>query len=73
VRLIALGHTTGEIAILLSVAARTVESHRQRILRKLGIRSRAELVRFALEAGLLREAIERGRRFDGPSDRPFGK
>ena len=42
-----LGHTNVEIASLLFLSPRTVETHRASILRKLGVKSRAELVRFA--------------------------
>jgi len=53
-RLLALGHTNQEIANLLRVSVRTAETHRARIVRKLGFRTRAELVRYALQAGALR-------------------
>jgi DNA-binding NarL/FixJ family response regulator len=52
-RLLALGHTNAEIAELLSVSQRTVENHRARLLDKLGVRTRAELVRRATELGLV--------------------
>jgi two-component system response regulator NreC len=52
-RLIALGHTNVEIARQLGVSARTVETHRANIHSKLGLRTRAELVRYALLCGLL--------------------
>ena len=52
-RFIALGLTNAEIAERLFVSVRTVETHRAHIQQKLDIRSRAELVRFAREAGLL--------------------
>ena len=52
-RLIALGHTNAEIARLCGVSLRTVESHRRRIRQKLGRGSRAELVHYARNAGLL--------------------
>jgi len=52
-RLIALGHTNTEIATMLYVSVRTVENHRAGVMRKLGLRSRAELVRHAAEAGLI--------------------
>ncbi len=51
-RLIALGHTNAEIASMLYVSVRTVENHRASVLRKLGLRTRAELVRHANDAGL---------------------
>jgi two-component system response regulator NreC len=53
-RLIALGHTSVEIAQQLQLSPRTVETHRARIHRKLGLTTRAELVAYALRRGLLR-------------------
>ena len=52
-RLLALGHTNAEIATELFLSVRTVESHRARIQRKLGISGRAELVRYARENGVI--------------------
>jgi two-component system, NarL family, response regulator NreC len=52
-RLLALGHTNQEIAQLLFVSVRTAESHRAHIMQKLGLSTRAELVRHALAHGLL--------------------
>lgn len=52
-RLIALGHTNGEIAGQLYRSVRTVESHRAHIHRKLGLQTRADLVRYALDHELL--------------------
>ena len=52
-RLIALGHTNTEIADKLYLSVRTIESHRARIQQKLELNSRAELVRYALERGLV--------------------
>ncbi len=52
-RLIALGHTNGEIAKQLFLSVRTVESHRGHIQQKLRRTSRAELVRYALDKGLV--------------------
>lgn len=54
-RAVALGLTNGEIATQLFVSVRTVESHRAHIQQKLDIRSRAELVRYARDSGLLDE------------------
>ena len=54
-RLIALGHTNAEIAGLLHLSVRTVETHRAHIQQKLGAGTRAELVRFALDNGLVME------------------
>jgi two-component system response regulator NreC len=53
-RLIALGHTSAEVAHNLNISPRTVESHRARIHSKLGLPTRADLVRYALGHGLLR-------------------
>jgi len=52
-RLIALGHTNAEIAEQLYLSVRTVESHRAHIQQKLRLTKRSELVRYALEHGLL--------------------
>lgn len=49
--LLVLGHTNVEIASLLFLSSRTVETHRASIQRKLGVKSRADLVRFALGRG----------------------
>jgi DNA-binding NarL/FixJ family response regulator len=55
-RLLALGHTNQEIAKMLFISVRTAETHRAHVLRKLGVGSRADLVRYALAHGLLDEA-----------------
>src|SRR3954452_9214579 len=52
-RLIALGHTNTEAATQLHLSVRTVETHRANISSKLGSASRVELVRHALEQGLI--------------------
>jgi two-component system response regulator NreC len=52
-RLIALGYTNSEIAKQLFISARTVESHRANLQTKLGLTGRPELVRYALERGLI--------------------
>jgi two-component system response regulator NreC len=52
-KLIALGHTNTEIAEQLYLSVRTVESHRAHIQQKLRLSTRAELVRHALEQGLV--------------------
>jgi two-component system, NarL family, response regulator NreC len=52
-RLLALGHTNQEIAGQLFISVRTAETHRAHIMQKLGLASRAELVRHALAQGLL--------------------
>jgi two-component system, NarL family, response regulator NreC len=52
-RLIALGFTSAEISDKLGLSRRTVESHRRRIHRKLGLARRSELVEYALGRGLI--------------------
>lgn len=52
-RLMALGHTNPEIAEQLSLSVRTVETHRSHVQQKLGLGSRPELTRYALENGLI--------------------
>lgn len=52
-RLIALGHTNNEIAGQLYLSVRTVESHRAHIQQKVRRSTRAELVRYALDHGLI--------------------
>jgi two-component system response regulator NreC len=52
-RLIALGHTNSEIAEQLFLSVRTVETHRAHVQQKLGLSSRAELVRYALQHRLV--------------------
>ncbi len=52
-RLIALGYTSVEVARRLHLSPRTVETHRAHILSKLGLSTRAQLVGYALEHGLL--------------------
>jgi DNA-binding NarL/FixJ family response regulator len=52
-RLLALGHTNQEIAKRLYISVRTAETHRAHIMQKLGLQTRADLVAYALERGLL--------------------
>ena len=52
-RLLALGHTNQEIATMLFISVRTAETHRAHIMRKLGLSTRAEIVRYALATGHL--------------------
>ncbi|MHB8469404.1 MAG: response regulator [Gaiellaceae bacterium] len=52
-RLLALGHTNQEIASQLFISVRTAETHRAHIMQKLRLSSRAELVRYALDLGVL--------------------
>ncbi len=53
VKLIAEAHTNKEIAEILHLSEKTVESHRGRVLQKLGMRDRVELVRYAIRQGLV--------------------
>lgn len=50
---IALGYTQGEIADRLALSIKTVETHKARISEKLGLKTRAELVRYAIHNGLV--------------------
>lgn len=52
-RLLALGHTNQEIAAQLFISVRTAETHRAHVMQKLGLSTRAELVRYALEHDLI--------------------
>jgi two-component system response regulator NreC len=54
-RLLALGYTNQEISKQLYISVRTAETHRARIMQKLRLTTRAELVRVAIERGLLAE------------------
>ena len=59
-RLVALGYTNAEIAAELYVSVRTVETHRAHVQQKLGIKARADLVRYAREHELLEGNEETG-------------
>lgn len=52
-RLIVKGHTNRQIADALSLSVRTVEYHRSNLMGKLGLQTRADLVRYATDHGLL--------------------
>lgn len=52
-RLIALGRSTKEVAVVLGVTFKTAESHRTRLMKKLDIHRTAGLVRYAMRAGLV--------------------
>lgn len=51
--LLARGYTNRQVAERLSLSVKTVETYRARLGEKLGLRTRADLVRFAMEIGLL--------------------
>jgi DNA-binding NarL/FixJ family response regulator len=53
VKLVAEAHTNKEIAEILHLAEKTVENHRSNAMRKLGMRDRVELVRYAIRRGLI--------------------
>ncbi|MGH7679977.1 MAG: response regulator transcription factor, partial [Gemmatimonadaceae bacterium] len=55
---IARGNTNREIATRFGISVRTVESHREALMRKLGVRGAASLTRFAMDAGLLRTTTD---------------
>jgi DNA-binding CsgD family transcriptional regulator len=50
---VARGHTPQEIAAGLGISHRTVETHRESLMKKLGLHTVAELTRLALEQGLI--------------------
>jgi DNA-binding NarL/FixJ family response regulator len=53
IKLIAEAHTNAQIAEILHLSEKTIESHRANLLRKLGMRDRVELVRYAIRRGLV--------------------
>ncbi len=53
VKLVAEAHTNKEIAEVLHLSEKTVENHRSNAMRKLGMRDRVELVRYAIRRGLI--------------------
>jgi two-component system response regulator NreC len=54
-KLLALGYTAGQIADKLALSSKTVETYRTRIMEKLNLNSRVDLVQYALARGLLSE------------------
>lgn len=52
-KLIAEGHSSKEIAALLVISIKTVDSHRTNMLEKLGMRDRVDLTRYAIRRGLI--------------------
>jgi DNA-binding NarL/FixJ family response regulator len=54
-RLLAHGYTNQEIAKRLYISVRTAETHRAHIMRKLRLSSRAELVSYAMQNGMLED------------------
>ena len=52
-QLIADSKTTKEIAVILGVSVKTADSHRTKIMEKLGIHATAGLVRYAIRVGIV--------------------
>ena len=53
IKLIAEGHTSKEIAALLTISEKTVERHRAKVLTKLGLRNKVDLTSYAIRRGLV--------------------
>ncbi|NBC18630.1 MAG: response regulator [Bacteroidetes bacterium] len=51
-QLVAEGHTSADIGDLLSISPRTVDTHRSNLMRKLGLSSRSDVVRYVMQRGL---------------------
>ncbi len=49
------GHTNSEIAARLGISPRTAETHRSRLMHKLGLHSQADLIRYALRRGIIQQ------------------
>jgi len=49
---VAQGMSNAEMALRLCVSQRTIEGHRAHMMRKLGLRNQAQLLRYAMEAGI---------------------
>jgi DNA-binding NarL/FixJ family response regulator len=56
-RLVSVGHTNREIAEMLEISVRTVEVHRFNLMRRLNVRNVAQLLRRALQLGLLAKSF----------------
>lgn len=52
-QLAAEGHTSAEMAAKLSISPRTAETHRSNLMRKLGLRTQSDLIRYAIRRGVL--------------------
>jgi len=56
---VAMGYTSAQIAKQIFVSVKTIETYRSRFVDKLGLRTRSDVVRFAVQMGLLTlEALE---------------
>jgi DNA-binding NarL/FixJ family response regulator len=49
------GHTNSEIAARLGISTRTAETHRSRVMHKLGLHTQADLIRYALRRGIIKQ------------------
>ncbi len=58
VRLTAMGFTSRESGLKLNISPKTVDTYRSRAMEKLDLQQRSELIRFALQAGLLDDILE---------------
>jgi DNA-binding NarL/FixJ family response regulator len=58
-QLIAEGHNTKQIAGLLGISVKTVESHRKHLMERLGLHNVADLTKFAVQEGLASLAVTR--------------
>lgn len=58
IKLLAYGHTLVEIASSLNISRKSIETYRARIREKLGLNTRADIVRYALETGILKGPAE---------------
>ncbi len=58
IQLIALGYTASEAAETLALSPKSVETYRTRIMHKLGLHNRVDLVQYALFHGLLKEDLD---------------
>lgn len=54
IQLIANGYTNREVSVALNISDKTVNTHRKNILRKLGLKNTALLIRHAIENNLLK-------------------
>jgi two-component system response regulator NreC len=59
VEMLAYGHTQKEIASRLNISGKSIYTYRARIRKKLGLRTRAEIVRYAIEVGILNVGTEK--------------
>ena len=51
--MLAMGHTVPEIAKMIGISRKTVDVHKTRLMKKLAVHNRAELVTYAMKNGLV--------------------